>query len=198
MRAIALTIGILAATGLPAQELLSERPVGEISLSDETLQLRYIMGSRRADTERANRISGGFFLSEERDIVLSADMLFGTQVGAQLGINRLQLLVGPRVYAALLQEENDDVLAAALGAEARYELNRATGLAIAGHAFYAPDILTFGQGDNLTDLMVRVEFRLQPRLTVFGGARWFEFEMPDGQGDQTLQDELFAGLAWGF
>lgn len=194
-RAFATTLGILAATGLPAQDLMSQRPIGEIALSDETVQLRYIASAKTtANIPRASRISGGFFLSEERDIVLSGDILFP----AQFDFDRLQVLFGPRAYAALLEDENDDVLALSLGIEARYVLNRSSGLAIAGQAFHSPDILTFGRGDNLTDLSIRAEIRLQPRLTVFGGARWLEFELTDGEGDQTLQDELFAGLAWGF
>jgi len=42
---------------------------------------------------------------------------------------------------------------------------------------------------------------LQDRLTVFGGMRWFEFELIDeidGNDERTLQEELFAGLAWKF
>jgi secretion/DNA translocation related TadE-like protein len=105
-------------------------------------------------------------------------------------------LSSPRFYAALLEDENNDVLAASLGTELRYELDRRSGLAISGQAFYAPDILAFGSADNLTDLGARIEIRLQPRLTVYGGMRWFEFELTDGEGDRTLQEELFAGVGW--
>jgi hypothetical protein len=69
---------------------------------------------------------------------------------------------------------------------------------VAGQAFYAPDILTFGTADNLTDLSARLELQLQPRLTVFGGMRWFEFDLINDLGTRTLQEELFAGLSWSF
>jgi hypothetical protein len=177
-----------------AQDLDEERPIGEIALSDDTLQLRYIASGRKMDLERASRISGGFFLSESRDIVLSGDVLFP----AQLNIDRLQFLFGPRAYAALLEDENNDVLAASLGVEVRYEIDSSTGLAISGQAFYSPDILTFGSANNLTDLSARAEFRVQPRMTIFGGMRWFEFELTEGEEDRTLQEELFAGVAWRF
>ncbi|MGH8241951.1 MAG: YfaZ family outer membrane protein [Steroidobacteraceae bacterium] len=171
-----------------------DTPRGEVALSDDTLQLRYIDSGQRIDAGRASRISAGFFLSESRDIVLSGDVL----LSAQLDFDRLQVLFGPRFYAALLEDENNDVLAASLGTELRYELDRTSGLAISGQAFYAPDILTFGSADNLTDLSARLELRLQPRLTVYGGMRWFEFELTDGEGDRTLQEELFAGMGWRF
>ena len=168
--------------------------VGEVSLSNDTLQFRYITGADRvADDSRA---SVTLFLSESRDIVVSADLLFP----GRLDIDRLQIGFGPRMYAALLEDENQDILALSLGVDLRYELERRTGLAIAGQAFYAPDILTFGSADNLTDLSARVEIRLQPQLTVFGGMRWFEFDLTPGfgEGTRTLQEELFVGVGWRF
>src|SRR5262245_45472672 len=178
---------------LHAQDLTGQQAVGEIALSDETLDLRYRDGGQNVDVG-GGRASGSFFLSEERDIVLSGDLLFP----AQLGYDRLQLLFGPRAYAALLEEENNDVFAVSLGVEMRYVIDTRSGLAIAGQAFYAPDILTFGTADNLTDLSARLEVRVQPRLTVFGGMRWFEFDLIDDAGTRTLQEELFAGLSWSF
>lgn len=197
-RVTTLTVGAIAfavpVATLQAQTVGDERPRGEVALSDDTLQLRYIDTGRKLTSGRASQVSASFFLSEERDIVLMGDVLFP----AQLDYDRLQLLIGPRMYAALLEEENNDVLAASLGVEARWEIDSGSGLAIAGQAYYAPDILTFGSADNLTDLSARVEFRLQPRLTIFGGMRWFEFESTDVGEDRTLQEELFAGIGWRF
>ncbi|MGH8203877.1 MAG: YfaZ family outer membrane protein [Steroidobacteraceae bacterium] len=198
MRAIALGIaaiaGLFAATHSQAQSLRSDRPHGEVALSDETLQLRYVDNGDQVDVGEGARASGSFFLSESRDIVLNADLLFP----ADFDYDSFQLLFGPRAYAALLEDENSDVLTLALGAEMRFELDRRTGLAIAGQAFYAPDILTFGNANSLTDLSARLEFRLQEKLTVFGGMRWFEFDLTEGEGVRTLQEELFAGLSWQF
>lgn len=188
----ALTLAI-AVTPSHAQSLQDDRPRAEIALSDDTLQLRYIDSGANIDVGRGSRVSGGFFLSESRDIVLSGDVLFPVQ----LDFARLQILLGPRAYAALLEDENTDVFAVSVGAELRYELDRNSGLALAGQAFYAPDILTFGSANNLTDLSARLEIRLQPRLTAFGGMRWFEFDLTEG-GQRTLQEELLAGIGWRF
>jgi hypothetical protein len=49
----------------------------------------------------------------------------------------------------------------------------------------------------MTDLSARAEIRLQPRLTLYGGMRWFEFKLTEG-GERTLQEELFAGVGWQF
>ena len=80
----------------------------------------------------------------------------------------------------------------------RYLLNRRLGLALSGQAFYGPDILTFGSADSLTDLSARVEMNVAPRLMAFGGMRWFEFDLTEGGGTRTLQEEVFVGVGYRF
>jgi hypothetical protein len=170
---------------------------GEVSLSNDTLQLRYIGADGQVGD--GGRIQGTFFLSEERDIVLSGAVLFPADLPDNLDVgNRLTLRFGPQVYAALLEEENNDVMAVSIGAEARFVVNRRIGLAISGQAFYAPDILTFGSADALTDLSARAELQVAPELTAFGGMRWFEFDLTEGGGERTLQEELFFGVGYRF
>ena len=167
--------------------------VGEIALSNDTLQLKY-QGSASPIGVDDGRLTGAFFLSEDRDVVLSAGV--GWPVDINLG--GLSITVGPQVYAALLEEENNDVMALSVGAELRYPLIPKYGLALAGHAYYGPDILTFGSADSLSDLSARVEFGLADQAIVFGGMRWFEFDLTEGQGKRTLQEELFAGFGYRF
>jgi hypothetical protein len=185
---------VLATPLAGGQELDEERPRGEIQLSDDTIQLRYVDSGKNVDPGWGGRASGAFFLSEERDIVLNADVLFP----AQIGYDRLELYFGPRAYAALLEDENNDVMAVSLGLEFRFEIDPESGFAVAGQAFYAPDILTFGTANNITDLSARLEIEVQPRLTVFAGMRWFEFDLTEDLGTRTLQEELFAGAGWRF
>ena len=196
----ALSAALLAAAAalvppVQAQDLMGDRAIGEIAFTDDTMQLRYRDAGRNVDLGRGRRPSAAPIRSESRDIVFFGDLLFPADIGAQ----QLQLVFGPRMYAALLEDENNDVLSLSLGGEARFELT--SKLAVAAQAFYAPDILTFGTADSLTDLSARVEYELQPRLNVFGGMRWFEFELIeeiDGTDERTLQEELFAGMAWRF
>ena len=192
----ALMLGAVAvAQPAQAQDLMGDRAIGEISFTDDTMQLRYRDAGRNVDLGRGSRASAAIFLSESRDIVFFGDLLFPADIGAE----QLQLVFGPRMYAALLEDENNDVLSLSLGGEARFELT--SKLAVSAQAFYAPDILTFGTADSLTDLSARLEYELQPRLNVFGGMRWFEFELIeeiDGTDERTLQEELFAGMAWRF
>lgn len=189
-----LSATFLAVCSAQAQESEST-PRAEVQLSNDTLQMRYMADGDRVNVGANSQASLTFFLSEQRDIVLSGDLLFPAKLdfAPPLGIR-----FGPRAYAALLEDENNDVMAISVGVEARFELDRRSGLAIAGHAFYAPDIVTFGSADNLTDLGARVEIRAAPRLLVFGGMRWFEFDLTDGSGERTLQEEVFVGAGWRF
>jgi hypothetical protein len=184
---------VLAAFAAQAQDD-EARPHAEVQLSNDTLQMRYMADGERVNVGSNSQASATFFLSEERDIVLSGDLLFP----ADVGFTPLDIRFGPRAYAALLEDENNDVMALSVGAEARFTLDRRSGLAVAGHAFYAPDIVTFGSADTLTDLGARLEIRATPRLLVFGGMRWFEFDLTDGSGERTLQEEIFVGAGWRF
>jgi len=190
--------GMLAALLILASVCQAQTDTGrtsaEIALSDETLQLRYIGRGSTVGVDENSRFTGTFFLSEDRDIVLSSALLFP----ANLDLGRLTLHFGPQLYAALLEEENNDVMTITVGAEARFLLNRGMGLAIAGHAFYGPDILTFGSADSLTDLAARIEIGVASQVIAFGGMRWFEFDLVGGTGKRTLQEELFVGFGYRF
>lgn len=165
---------------------------GEIAVSNDTLQLRYV--GKDGAVGGGGQLTGAFFLSEQRDIVLSAGALFP----ASLDFGGLSLRFGPQAYAALLEEENNDVMAMSVGAEVRFVLNERMGLALSGQAFYAPDVLTFGAADSLTDLSARAELQVAPQMLAFGGMRWFEFDLVEGGGERTLQEEVFVGVGYRF
>jgi hypothetical protein len=186
---------LFAAGGAIAQQSDSQQARAEIALSNDTLQMRYL-GSGSATGVGGSKIAGTFFLSEQRDIVLSGALLIPADI--DVGSGALSILIGPQAYAALLEDENSDVMSLTLGAELRLLLNRRLRLALSGQAFYGPDILTFGSADSLTDLSARVEMNVAPRLMAFGGMRWFEFDLTEGGGTRTLQEELFVGVGYRF
>jgi hypothetical protein len=170
-----------------------EDSIAEIALSEEALQLRYIDTGDYFGVD-GSQLSGTFFLSEARDVVLSA----GVQLPADFDLGPLSFTFGPQLYAALLDEENSDVMAITIGTEVRLDVAPSYGFAVTGQAYYAPDVLTFGSADNLVDLSARVEFGLADRLIVFGGLRLFEFDLTEGEGERTLQDEVFVGFGYRF
>jgi hypothetical protein len=176
-----------------AQSSPTTARVAEVALSNDTLELRY-QGAANFEEVPRSRITAGILLSEERDFVLDGGLL----IPANLRLGPLSLQFGPRAYAALLDEENDDVLALSVGAELRFDIIRRSGLAVVGHAYYAPDILTFGAADNLVDLSARAQIRVAEQLLAFAGMRWLEFDLVEGEGERTLMEEVFVGVGWQF
>jgi YfaZ precursor len=196
---LAVSGGLLISSGALAEEASPTiQNAAEVSLSNDTLHLRYLASGEKIGAGRS-QASAGFFLSEERDIVLDAALLFPIDFEFDLGpVGPLTILVGPRAYAALLDEENSDVMAFSIGTEIRFDILRESGFAVVGQAFYSPDIVTFGAADNLLDLMARAEIGLGAQLTGFAGMRWFEFDLTEGAGTRTLQEEVFVGVGWRF
>lgn len=176
-----------------SQEMIPSGHEIDVALSNDTLELKYLAGGKKVGVENS-RFSGAFFLSEDRDIVLSAGLVFPLD----FNFGRLSVLAGPQVYAALLNQENNDVMAVSLGAELRFVINEKRDFALAGHAYYAPDILTFGSADNLTDFSAQAELEIAKQMKGFVGMRWFELDLTEGGGTQTLQDEVYVGLGYRF
>ena len=187
-----LTFAAVGANALYAQQQTADesRRSVELSLSNEAGEVRYNAPSSfggRPDTQASYAV----FLSEDRDIVGSGALYFDTD----LDFGPLQVRLGPQAYAALLNEENEDVFALAISGTIRYELVKSRGIALTGSANWSPDILTFGSADNLTDFMARAEMRLSDKVIGFAGYRWFRLDLTNADR-KTLQNEIFAGIHW--
>ncbi len=87
----------------------------EAYLAENALQAMYVTNLD---------VQAGLFFSEERDFVLIGDML--VDVGERERHPRWKLNVGPRVYGAQLNVENQDVFAMAVGGRFETQLTAAT------------------------------------------------------------------------
>lgn len=160
----------------------------EAYLSENAMQVLY---GRQLDVGElgTNQARVGVFLNEDRDLIGIADMLF--DVGEPNRRPYWSLQVGPRAYGALMTIENQDVFAIALGGRLSYYLGRSRQSAISLTAFYAPDIVTFGNADNIKDVTVTVETRLSESTNVFLGYRVFEFDL---DVDREVDDNVHLGV----
>lgn len=192
---IACGLAALAAQQLHAQE---PRPAGtgdylDATVGNSVLQLRYLTPSPVNPTGTASDLDYGLLLSEGRDIIGSAALMFHTDLNV---IPRFTFEVGPQAYAALLDaQQKTDVFAVAFGGNARYELIRRLGVAVFGGAFYSPGVLTFGDAHNLYDFSAGGEVRFTPWLVGEAGYRWLKFTLVN-EPDERVQNEVFAGLRW--
>jgi hypothetical protein len=184
---------LLAVVTLLPHEGRTQDAAGEIALSDESMQLRYLLSGGGSAANPASELGFGLFLNENRDIVINTHYYVAAN---RLRFDRLTFKVGPVAYAALLSTENTDVFGVALAVETRFEFLRRQQLFVVARLAYAPDILTFGSADNLTDLTAQVELPLTDRVVGFAGYRLLEFDLLEGT--REIEESLHLGIRYRF
>lgn len=176
-----------------------DRPIDhsiEVYIGENAMQAQYV---RDIDVNGIGRVQGraGVFYNEERDLIGIGDML--VPVGDRnVESNRaLVYSVGSRAYAALLGTENEDIFGIGVGGEVEYFFNRVrrkTSLRVSG--FYSPDILTFGQANNVSDVTTRLLTRISDNTDVFVGYRLFKIHTT--LGHRSIDDTLHIGFRRSF
>ncbi|HEY8555239.1 MAG TPA: YfaZ family outer membrane protein [Burkholderiales bacterium] len=162
----------------------------EVYLSDDALQALYSRTMSFGDLPDDSRVRGGFFINEERDLIGMGEMVI--QVLDTTRRSAWSLEVGPRAYGALLSVEDQDIFSIALGGTIRYFFDRQRRTSVGLTAYYAPDIVTFGNADELTDLSVEIQTRLTDRMDIFLGYRSFEIDLDIP--DREVDDGVHLGL----
>jgi hypothetical protein len=181
MRLIAIALTVIMSGPALAQPGGQETPPQptqgiEAYIATDAMQVMYTRNMDFGEIGR-NDLRAGVLFNEDRDLVLIGDML--VDVGRPERRPKWALNVGPRVYGAQLNIENQDVFAVALGGELSYFLGRNRVTAVSLSAFYAPDIITFGNADEVTDIAIRFETNLTASTRIFVGYRSLEFNLPN-------------------
>lgn len=160
-------------------------------LSDRVVFVQFERNAARYDLEQA-RVGVSFLFSEERDSVFQLGLALDAP--SELASN-IRLSVGTRAYIALLGTENNDAFAAGLGIEAAYQLPfERLPLELGVSLYYAPDVLTFGQGDRVVDWNVDVTMPFRPQLSIFAGLRFLQIDTrPD---DREIDNRVHFGIRW--
>jgi hypothetical protein len=194
MRSAAILCILVCAAALPVHAQAprpSDHPFLEATVGNDVLQLRWLRPF--PSTKAKGDLDYGLLLSNNRDIIGTAALMYRTELHI---LPNFTLQIGPQGYVALLAEGNkSDVLAVALGANARYDIVSRWGLSLFGSAFYSPAVLTFGAGDNIYDFLAGAEIGISPRLGLVGGYRWLKLTIT-AQPTERVSNELFVGLRW--
>jgi hypothetical protein len=137
----------------------------DLSVNDSTAALEY--DATRMGT--ALHVSAGALHHETDGDLVS----FGINaVDVRTQNSPLRIGVGGKVYGYSTDDADGGALA--IGGFARYTPASLAGLGFAGHAYYAPSVLSFDDTEHLVDLGVRVEYKLLPTAVVYLGYRFFE------------------------
>lgn len=171
----------------------------EFALTDETLQGTFITDGARIGLEGSD-LSLGLLFSDDRDIVVNGGLMFpGLGEGGlaeDVIPGPISVRVGAKAFAALLADPSDDVFAIAPGAEARFTLPTGIPMTAVANVFYSPDILTFGNADDVLDFNVRLEAQFVERVTGFVGFRLLTFDRDAGEDD--VVEHIQIGVRFGF
>lgn len=160
-------------------------------LSDRVVFAQYDRSASQFNLENA-RANVGLLYSEERDTVFQGGLAVDTSL-----LETIRISFGARAYAAILGAENTDAVALGPGVEAAYLLPlKALPLELAGSLYFAPDILTFGAGDNILDWQVDVTLPIRNQLSVFGGLRFLQLDTRPN--DAEVDNRVHLGIRWDF
>ena len=191
---------VLAATGgAMAQQPDEQKRVTtidhavELYLSDDAVEAQYIRHLDLGDLG-PTEAKAGFFYNEDRDLIGIGDLL--VNVGDDVGVRALEVRVGTRVYGAFLAPEDQDVFSISVGGEAQYFIDSARTTSVMLGLFYAPDISTFGEADNVYDVTLRFMTRLKNGMDIFLGYRSLEFNIQPA--DRKVDDNLHLGFRRSF
>jgi len=158
---------LLAAAGFGGTALADSI---DINLNDHSVQATYASNWRAAD------FSVGVVSNRDtHDWVASAGLL---ALGTRQAATRTEVAVGGKVY--LVSVGNSDLRALGLGGAVRV-FPRNGPIGIGGYAFYAPDIVTGGDGKSFWEAGAHVDFEVVKNTADFYvGYRKFRAELNDG------------------
>jgi hypothetical protein len=162
----------------------------EVYVSDDALQALYVRTLDNVGQFGPADVRGGFFYNEDRDLILTGDML--TRLGDLDSPGAFEVRAGVRAYGAFLAIENEDVFGLGLGGEAEYFFSRDRRTSVSLSVFYSPDIVTFGRADDIKDATLRLNTELRDGTDIFVGFRAFEIDLPDE--DREVDDNMHVGF----
>lgn len=193
--AAAIAAATLAVTGQAAAQPAAEVPdhALEVYLSDNALQAQYLRSLEFNDEIGPAEVRGGFFYNEDRDLILTGDFL--ARLGDVAERRVIEVRVGTRVYGGFLAIEDQDVFGVGLGGEAEYFIGRSRQTSLKLAFYYAPDIVTFGQADDIKDATFRLQTALRSGTDIFVGFRVFEIDFPI---DREVDDNVHIGFRRSF
>ena len=185
----------------------------DIRLGGEAAQVEYLHDSDSQIGIGGADIGLAVFFNEADDVMAT----FGALItGSSAGNNRaLQFGAGARLYFAsldldinaepndqdllLLDQLGDDSIGAvAIGGKVSYIFPSSIPMAVTGELFYGPDIVAFGDNEDLVDLQLRFEVELAPTTKFYVGYRSLEVEMEDSAVEYELDDSAHAGVKFNF
>ncbi|OGR00838.1 MAG: hypothetical protein A2511_01530 [Deltaproteobacteria bacterium RIFOXYD12_FULL_50_9] len=104
---------------------------------------------------------------------------------------------GVGIRLAAIDADNEKAEAVALGVNLRFNPPALQGVGVRAQIFYAPKILTFGEGERLLESAIQLEYEFMPRARAFVGYGYTMLHTED-LGDVKADDSFRVGAEFGF
>lgn len=183
----------------------------DIRLGEEVAQFEYLFDNDSQIRIGGANVGAALLFNENDDVAL---MLGALITGSSAGQNRaLQFGAGARLFAAQLDRspgkivngevvpagDNDEIIAGlAVGGSASYIFPSRTPMAISAEIFYAPNITSFGDNEDIIDAHIRFELEVAPSTRIYIGYRNLEAKLETGGLDHVLDDSAHFGVRFSY
>ena len=162
----------------------------EAALSTETAQFTFRSDSSLIGWGGAD-LAFGFFYNDDSDIIGSASLVQMRQPSEDTPIT---FGVGVKAYLGQLDDIDQDVAAFAVGGEVRYTIPGTMPMAVYARGFYAPDVTSFADIEEVVDLTIRFQIEILPQTVGFVGIRRLEFDTDDDGSYDADDDNIHIGV----
>ena len=162
----------------------------EAALSDETAQFTFRSDSSLIGWGGAD-LGLSLFYNEESDFLAQAELLQSRQASSQ---SPLTFGVGVKAYAGRLDDSGDEIFGLGIGGEVKYTFPGVMPVAIYLRGFFAPEITSFSETEEINDYVFGVQLEVLPQTTAFIGVRHIEVDTDDVKNYELDDDKVHLGV----
>lgn len=167
---------------------------GNIALSNTTANLGVF--SLKETAVDVTRVGANFFYNEPGDKFLSAEVQVNRK-GLTTNEN-LEFGVKAKAFYLLQHTTDNDGFGLMLGVTGRYWIPAEMPAAAFFELMHAPQIITGGKAESVTDMLVRAELRILPKVNAFIGYRYLGTTFSGGGSTYELDSNVHIGIEVGF
>ena len=159
----------------------------DLNINSDAARLTYKHALKSSDLQ----VGAGWLHDQDNGDVFHIDLNLVSE--ASEGNTPVKAGLGGRIAYFDGELDNQSGTALGIGGFARYTLPRYNRISLGGHFYYAPGVLSFGDGEQLIDSEVRVSYNILRQADVYLGARYVQGEY-DNAPDAKLDSGLHIGI----
>ncbi len=164
----------------------------DISLSEKSAHFQYLFDSGSLGYGGAD-VGAGIFFNEADDVLGTGHLLVTSNPRGQ---SNIQFGVGAKAYGGVDERANSDdqaIGAVGVGGLVRLILPAQTPMGVAVEGYRAPEITSFADTRDLSEIMARFEIEVMPSTRGYFGYRLLE---PDTEefGEVEFDDRFHVGI----